>query len=121
MTLKTKVEVVSGPAGARAEVATVTFYGQPYTATGSVIDHEAGYVTAYVQAPTGELRRHDRYDLTTFKGAKIGTATVQSTWTVRMRHGPVRWLSLRADIDGCAYHGRVCIDDQQVCHFKKVL
>jgi len=84
--------------GARVEVSTVVFQGQPFTALGSVIDHSQGIVVAY---PHGT-------NLQTFDGKVIGTCRVVSVFKMARWSCMGGWYMAcyRAVIDGKHYYGR---------------
>jgi len=82
--------------GARVEVSTFMFEGKPFTALGSVVDHENGIVIGYPEK--GVLQTCD--------GKPIGTCRVVSKYRM-----PRSWIGswmycYRATVDGEQYHGR---------------
>jgi len=94
--VRTSSELHSAPNGARVETGTVTHEGRAYTALGSVVDHESGYVVGYVKGAT----------LTSWEGATIGTVREVSRWPLHNSGFSTSMHSYRATIDGRSYHGR---------------
>lgn len=96
--MESNSEFRTAESGAKVEVATFVFEGKPFTALGSIVDHENGIVVGY---PHGtELRTCD--------GKVIGTCQVVSVFKM------ARWSYIggwymscyRAVVDGKQYYGR---------------
>lgn len=90
---------------------TIFHEGQDFTAGGAVVDHENGFVFAYLKSssPPGSLmldRQHDNGDVQTWHGEKLGTYRVVSSWKNYRGVFSDRVVAVRATIDGRSYHGR---------------
>lgn len=87
---------------AKIELATVNFQGKDFTALGSIIDEQAGFVLGYIKQ-VGRL-----YQLTTWNGDVITSPKLTGTWLNRNVFGgfPVRMYAWSCVINGKKYHGR---------------
>jgi hypothetical protein len=84
--------------GAKVEISTFLFEDKPFTAMGSVVDHENGIVVGY---PNGEK-------LQTCDGKVIGTCQIVSTFRMTRWSFVGGWYMqcYRAVVDGKNYYGR---------------
>lgn len=91
-------EFHTAESGARVEVSTFVFKGKPFTALGSVVDHENGIVAGY---PKGNV-------LQTCDGKPLGTCRIVSTFKMARWSPMGGWYMAcyRAIIDGKHYYGR---------------